>query len=327
MSAATAESGPGVVAGDQRRFLRPEVLAKIGGLELRARLVAQGYFTGMHRSPYRGASVEYADHRIYTQGDDLRHIDWKVFGRTDKYYIKEYEQETNLQCLLVVNASESMTYRSAGAPMTKHEYAVLLAASLAYLALNKQRDSVGLALFDERVTRYLRPSRNPARFKTIIEELQKPAGPAKTGLRRVLDDVAEVGRGRDRHTLIVVISDLFDDLAAIIKGLSHLRFRGHEVILWRVWDDAECDFPFSGSTLFEGLEQTGQLLTEPGALRDRYLEEVRRFDEGLRRGCHRLHVDYAPFRTSTPLDVALSSYLTTRSAQIRKRSSRVLGGG
>ncbi|MHC4065467.1 MAG: DUF58 domain-containing protein [Planctomycetota bacterium] len=312
---------------DHQLYLRPEVLARIGALELRARMVVEGYYTGMHRSPYHGASVEYADHRVYSQGDDLRHIDWKVYARTDKFYVKEYEQETNLQCLLAVDCSESMRYRSDAAAMTKHEYGTVLAAALAYLALIKQRDSVGLALFDKRMTRFLRPSRNPGRFKTIIGELQSGPGRAKTGLRSVLDDLADSARGGRQRTLIVLISDLFDDVGEILKGLSHLRFRRNEVIVCSVWDDAEYDLPFRGPTLFEGLEQAGKLLAEPRSLRDRYLQEVRRFNDRLRSGCHRLHIDYAPFRTSSPFDVALSAYLATRSAHIRKRSSRVLGAG
>jgi uncharacterized protein (DUF58 family) len=311
-------------AGDYKRYLRPEVLARIGALELRARMVVEGYYTGMHRSPYRGTSVEYADRRPYTQGDDLRHIDWKVYGRTDKYYTKEYEQETNLECMLVVDCSESMTYRSDRADLNKHEYATVIAASLAYLALSKQRDSVGLALFDERITRYVRPSRNPAHWRAIIHELHGATGPAKTGIRQVLGDLTE---RLDHRTLVILISDLFDDVDDILKGLAHLRFRRHAVILCSVWDDAEYDFPFQGPTMFEGLEQAGRLLTEPRSLKDRYLHEVRRFHERLRRGCHRLRVDYVPFRTSSPLEVALSAYLATRSAHIRKRSSRVMGGG
>ncbi|HUU82362.1 MAG TPA: DUF58 domain-containing protein [Phycisphaerae bacterium] len=311
-------------AGDYKHYLRPEVLAKIGGLELRARMVVEGYYTGMHRSPYRGTSVEYADRRPYTQGDDLRHIDWKVYGRTDKYYTKEYEQETNLECMLVVDCSESMTYRSPQAVMTKHQYATVIAASLTYLALNKQRDSVGLTLFDERITRLVRPSRNPSHWRTIIHELEGATGPAKTGIRAVLNDLAE---RLDHRVLIILVSDLFDNAEETLKGIAHLRFRRHEIIVCGVWDDAEYDFPFQGPTLFEGLEHAGRLLTEPRALRDRYLEEVRRFHESLRSGCHRLRVDYVPFRTSAPLDVAISAYLATRSTQIRKRSSRVLGGG
>ncbi|MFQ5491803.1 MAG: DUF58 domain-containing protein [Phycisphaerae bacterium] len=309
---------------DARRYLRPEVLAGIGNLELKARLVVEGCYTGMHRSPYHGLSIEYADHRPYSQGDDLRHIDWKVFGRTDKYYIKEYEQETNLECLLVVDCSESMTFKSASAPMSKQEYANIVAASLAYLALRKQRDSVGLALFDEGITRYLRPSRVPAYWQTLVAALHTHAGPAKTGIRSVLDDLAE---RLERRALVILISDLFDDADEIIKGLWHLRHRGNEVIVCSVWDDTEYDLPFEGPTLFEGLEEAGRLRADPRALRKRYQEQVRRFTGSLRNGCNRLKVDFSPFRTSAPLDAAIGAYLATRSAQIRKRSSRVMGGG
>ena len=308
------------LAVDYKAYLRPDVLAKIGALELRARLVVEGYYTGMHRSPYHGASVEYADHRAYTQGDDLRHIDWKVYGRTDKYYIKEYEQETNLECMLVVDCSESMTYRSARAPMSKHEYATVIAASLAYLALNKQRDSVGLTLFDEQITRYMRPSRSPTHWKAIIRELQGTAGPAKTSMRRVLADLAE---RLDHRMLIIVLSDFLDDVGEVLRGISHLRFRRSEVILCSIWDDAEHEFPFRGPTMFDGMEQAGRLLTEPRALRDRYVQEVRSYHRRMRDGCHRLRVDYVPFRTSSPLAVAISAYLATRSARIRKRTSSV----
>jgi uncharacterized protein (DUF58 family) len=309
---------------DLRRYLKPEVLARIGSLELKARLVVEGCYTGLHRSPYHGLSIEYADHRAYTQGDDLRHIDWKVFGRTDKYYIKEYEQETNLECMLIVDCSESMTFRSETAPMSKHDYAAVVAASLAYLALRKQRDSVGLALFDESLTRFLRPSRSPAYWRTVIAELEGKTGPAKTGLRQVLDDLAE---RLDHRALVIILSDLFDDVDEILRGLWHLRHHRHEVIVCSIWDDAEYDFPFRGPTLFDGLEQAGRLLSEPRSLRDRYLDEVRDFTTRMRKGCHRLKIDYAPFRTSSPLDAAISTFLATRSAQIRKRSSRVLGGG
>ncbi len=310
--------------GDFRQYLKPEVLARVGSLELKARLVVEGSYTGMHRSPFHGLSVEYADHRPYVQGDDVRHIDWKVFGRTDKYYIKQYEQETNLECMLVVDCSESMTYRSSAVSMTKHEYAMVVAASLAYLAVQKQRDSVGLATFDEGLNRYLKPSRNPTFWQSIIRELEGEAGPSKTGIRKVLDDV---GERLERRTLIILISDLFDDVAEILKGLWHLRHHGHEVIVCRIWDPDEYDFPFQGPTLFQGLEEAGSLLTEPRSLRDRYLQQVKEFTSRLRSGCHRLKVDFAPFRTSTPLDVAISAYLAARSNHIRARSSRVLGRG
>ena len=308
---------------DYRRYLDPKVLAKISGLELRARLLVEGYFGGMHRSPYCGASVEFADYRQYVQGDDFRHIDWKVYARTDKHYIKEYEQETNMTCLLVVDCSASMSYRSDRAPMTKHEYATSIAAALAYLAL-RQQDSVGLVLFDESITGYIRPSNHPGHWKTLIRELVGATGPGKTSVRAVLDDVAErVGR----RSMVVVISDLFDDAAEILVGLRHLRYRRNETLIFNVWDPAELTFPFAGPTRFDGLEAADTLLTEPRLLRRRYLAEVERFVSGMRRGCREMQVDYELFDTTGALDTAISAYLATRSASIRHRSSRVMGRG
>jgi len=308
---------------DYRKYLDPTVLAKISGLELRARLIVEGFFSGIHHSPQRGLSVEFADHRAYTQGDDLRHIDWKVFGKTDKYFIKEYEQETNLNLMLVVDCSESMNYRSGSEGMTKHEYATSVAAAVAYLTL-QQQDSVGLTLFDERLTHFMRPSNNAHHWKTLVHELAGKTGPAKTSIGRVLAELAE---RLNHRLLIILISDLFDAPAAILKGLKHLRYRRHEVIVWNLWDPAELTLPFSGPTMFDGLESTGRLLTDPRSLRARYVEEVERFQAQLRTGCGHMLIDYTVFSTATALDVALSGYLATRAARLRQRSSRVLGGG
>ena len=298
---------------DYRKYLDPVTLARISGLDLRARMVVEGYVAGMHRSPYRGFNVEFAEHREYVQGDDLKHLDWKVLGRTDKYYIKQYEEETNLNCVLVVDCSESMTYGSDPSGLTKHEYATAVAAALAYLAL-QQRDSVGLGLFDESLRKFIRPSNHSAQWKTLVHELEGATGPSKTSLRGVLDELAErVGR----RSLIVLISDLFDSPDEVLKGLKHLRYRRHDIVVLHVLDSAELEFPFSGPTLFEGLEQTGKLLTEPRSLRSRYLEEITRFTERLRRGCRGMKIDLAQFDTKTPLSVALSAFLATRSASIK----------
>ena len=308
---------------DYRKYLDPKVLAKISGLELRARLIIEGFFSGIHHSPQRGLSVEFADHRAYTQGDDLRHIDWKVFGKTDKYYVKEYEQETNLNLMLVVDCSESMSYRSGEEGMTKHEYATAIAAAVAYLTL-QQQDSVGLTLFDEHLTHFMRPSNNAHHWKTLVYELAGKTGPAKTSLGRVLTELAE---RLSHRLLIILISDLFDAPDAILKGLKHLRYRRHEVIVWNVWDPAELNLPFSGPTMFDGLEATGRLLTDPRALKARYAEEVERFQSQLRTGCGHMLIDYTVFNTAMALDAALSGYLATRAARLRQHSSRVLGGG
>lgn len=308
---------------EYRKYLDPAVLAKINGLELRARLIVEGFFSGMHHSPHRGVSVEFADHRAYTQGDDLRHIDWKVYGKTDKYYIKEYEQETNLNLMLAIDASQSMAFRSRPAGMSKYEYAAAIAAAISYLTL-QQQDSVGLALFDDRIRQFMRPSNAAQHWKLLIQELSSQTGNAKTSLGRVLDELAERLSGR---VLIILISDLFDDVDATLRGLKHLRYRHHEIIVWNIWDHAELTFPFERPALFDGLESTGRLRTDPRALRLRYVEEVERFQNRLRSGCGHMHVDFSIFDTSAPLDGALSSYLVTRSARLRKRSARVMGGG
>jgi len=308
---------------DYRRYLDPKVLARVSGLELRARLIVEGFFSGMHHSPHRGVSVEFADHRVYTQGDDLRHIDWKVYGKTDKYYIKQYEQETNLEMMLVVDGSESMEYRSPSASLSKYEYGIAIAAAIAYLAL-QQQDSVGLALFDDRIREYIRPSNSAHQWKLIVRELAGQTGRAKTSLQHVLRETAE----RLTHrTLVILISDLFDDVASVLKGLKLLRYRRHEIIVWNVWDQAELTFPFKGPTMFEGLEAAGRLRTDARSLQVRYLDEVERFQARIRSGCGYMHADYTLFSTAAPLDAALSAYLAKRSARLRQRSARIMGAG
>lgn len=306
---------------DYRKYLDPKVLAKISGLDLRARLMVEGFFSGMHHSPHRGLSVEFADYRAYTQGDDLRHIDWKVFAKTDKYYIKEYEQETNLNIMLVVDASESMSFRSDAAGLSKYDYATTVAAAIAYLTL-QQQDSVGLAVFDEQVRRFIKPSNNMQRWRTLVKGLSEETGGAKTSIEGVLHELAE---RLNRRSLVIILSDLFDDPQSILKGFQHLCYRHHELVVWNIWDHAELTFSFSGPTLFDGLEEGGKLLLDPKAVRDRYLSEVKRFLDQLRTGCGKRQIEYTVFDTSSPLDGALSSYLATRSARLRRRSARVMG--
>jgi len=322
---------------DYRKYLDPKVLARLGGLELRARLIVEGFFSGIHHSPHHGLSVEFADHRTYVQGDDLRHVDWKLFGKTDKYYIKEYEQETNLEVVLVVDASESMRYRSDEGLLSKYEYASSIAAAIAYLTL-QQHDSVGLCLFDDEITQFTRPTNNPHFWKTLIHDLET-GGPlprpersgsttqATSGGVKVSRALSELVERVSHRQLLVIASDLFDEADDILRGFQHLRFRGSELIVWHIWDPAELTLPFRGATCFEGLEQTGRLLADPRALRVRYIEEVEGFCHRLRMGCGKLLADYNRLSTVNALDAVLSSYLATRSRRLRSRSSRVLGGG
>jgi uncharacterized protein (DUF58 family) len=306
---------------DAQQYLDPVALAKVGSLELQARLIVEGYLSGMHKSPYHGFSVEFAQHREYVPGDDLKHLDWKVYSRTGRFYLKQYEEETNLALWLLVDSSESMQYgsgptRADGKPaVSKYDYACLAAASLAYLTLHQQ-DSVGLGVYDNLVRHYLRPSSQGSQLKTLVNILNKGAGCERTALAPILHDLAE---RIPRRGIVVVLSDLFDELEDILTGLKHLRHKRHEVVVMHVLDRAELEFPFQDATLFRGLEQMPELLTDPRSLRDGYLEQINGFVAELQRGCLMQNIDYLQLRTDHSLGIALSGYLAHRLA--RKKGS------
>lgn len=295
------------------KFLDPQTLARLQGLELRARHVVEGYVSGVHRSPYQGFSIEFAEHREYVQGDDLRYLDWKVFGKTDKYYLKQYEQETNLISYLVLDTSESMRYQSAGAALSKLEYAQCAAASLAYLIL-EQQDSVGLITFDNETRNFVRASSNPSHLKQLVHVMETTTAERKTNTGPILHDLAERLKKRG---IVILLSDLFDDVDAIFAGLKHFRHRRHEVIVFHVLDRAEIEFPFRDVTLFKGLEAFPDVLTEPRALRKAYLNEFGKFLKAVRQGCRAQHIDYVQLRTDQPLDLALSAYLSSRLKKVQ----------
>lgn len=291
---------------DSKRFLHPEAIKRIARLDLRARHIVEGFLSGMHRSPYFGQSVEFLQHREYVAGDDLRHVDWKVWAKQDRLYVKQYEEDTNLRCTMLVDVSNSMSYGQG--PLNKYEYACSIAASLAYLLL-KQQDAVGCLAFDETVR-----TRVPARSKrnhihSIIESLNVTEPKDKTEMYSTLRAAAE---NLPRRGMIVLVSDLLVDVAGTIKGLKMLRQRGHDVLVFHVMDDDELDFPFSGPTRFEGLETIDHLNCNPRALREGYMEALNAFLEEIRRRCARNTVDYALIRTSQPLDAALATYLSNR---------------
>src|SRR5215475_7334612 len=206
---------------DTQQYLDPVALAKVRSLELQARLIVEGYLSGMHKSPYHGFSVEFSQHREYVPGDDLRHLDWKVYGRTGRYYLKQYEEETNLVCWLLLDISESMQYRSG--PVSKYDYACMLAAALAYLILHQQ-DSVGLVTFDDQVRKFLRPSSQPSHLKDMVQIMNQGPAREKTRLAPLFHDLAE---RIARRALVVILSDLFDDVAELLAGLQHLRYKRH----------------------------------------------------------------------------------------------------
>jgi uncharacterized protein (DUF58 family) len=303
-------------ATDYRKYLDPRTLARIASLDLRARLIVEGLMTGMHRSPYQGASVEFAQHRPYAFGDDIRHVDWKVLAKTDRVYLKQYIEETNLHLICVVDSSESMGFGTVGDPdatWSKFDHATAIAASLAHMAI-QQQDAVGLAVFDHELKKYLKPSNSPGQWKTITQELTVMPRNAKTGTGHVLDQIAEKLTHR---SLIVLLSDLFDDLKGIAQGLRHLRYKKHEVMVFQVLDPMEIEFPFEDVTLFKGLEGLGELLTEPRALREGYLKQLNSFTDELKKMCRGMHVDFTRMNTGESLDVTLSGFLATRAASIK----------
>ena len=283
-------------------YLDPELLQRIGDLELIAREVVEGLRVGSHRSPLRGFSTEFAHHRQYAPGDALRTIDWRVFGRTDRYYTKLYEAETNFDCHLLVDASASMNYRSA--KVSKLEYAKYLAASLAYMVL-KQRDSVGLSVFDSEVRAYLPPRSAMGIILEIDRLLKGVKTTPKTSLAKQLHDIALM---MNRRSVVVVISDLLCDIDDILAGLDHLRFEGHNVVVLHTLDPYELDFPFKGTWRFEGLENEDPLMTQPERIRDDYLASFNAFRESLKSGCTASQIDYTLVDTSRPLDAVLSEF-------------------
>ncbi|MCA9161692.1 MAG: DUF58 domain-containing protein [Pirellulaceae bacterium] len=291
---------------DSKRFLHPETIKRISRMDLRARHVVEGFLNGNHRSPYFGQSVEFLQHREYVPGDDLRHVDWKVWARQDRLQIKQYEEDTNLRCVMLVDVSNSMAYGRG--PLNKYEYACTVASSLAYFIL-KQQDAVGCVSFDAKVRNKVPVRSRQNHILSIVESLNVSNPSDKTDMYGIFRNVAE---SYPRRGMVVVVSDFLGDVAGAVKGLKFLRQRGHDVMVFHVMDDDELDFPFSGPTRFEGLESLDFLNCNPRALREGYMEALNTFLEDVRRGCTRNTIDYALLRTSQPLDAALATYLSNR---------------
>ena len=291
---------------DSKRFLHPEAIKRISRLEIRARHIVEGFLSGMHRSPYFGQSVEFLQHREYVPGDDLRHVDWQVWARQDRLYVKQFEEDTNLRCHLLVDISNSMRYGNGH--LTKYEYACTIASSLAYLIL-KQQDAVGAVSFDEkiRVRVPVRSKRN--HIMSILQAFDVNQPQDKTDLYSVFNSVAE---SHPRRGMVVVVSDLFGDIERTLKGLRLLRQRGHDVLVFHVMDDEELEFPFTGPTRFEDLEDDQFLNCNPRSLREGYLEALNEFLENTRHGCAKNTVDYMLIKTSDPLDAMMAKFLSNR---------------
>ncbi|MHC5039903.1 MAG: DUF58 domain-containing protein [Planctomycetota bacterium] len=303
---------------DYLKYLDPKTLNKISRLELKARLIVEGFISGLHKSPYHGFSVEFAEHREYVPGDEIKHIDWKVFGRTDRYYVKQYEEETNLTATLLFDTSESMAYASPDVGLSKLEYASYVAASLAYLIL-QQQDAVGLAMFDAEINQFLPPSSHGSHLKNLLRAIDEASPGKKTNVGVILHETADRLKQRG---LVIILSDLFDDLDKVASGLQHLRHKKNEVILFHVLDRDEIRFPFQRMTRFEGLEELPWINVDPRAIRKAYLDELNKYLSDVRRICLQNGVDYVELHTDMLLDVALAEYLATRTAGRRTGTQR-----
>lgn len=302
-----------------KKCLDPDVVARLRGLELRARGVAAGSVSGMHRSAYRGFSVEFAEHRPYTPGDDLRYMDWRIFGRADRFYIKQYEEETNLRVNLLVDASRSMAYAGpASGGRSKYEYAAALAAGFAYL-LAGQQDATGLVTFDSEIRDRVAPASGKTQLANVAKILDETEPGGSTDVKILFHRLAEELRKR---SMVVLISDLLTDADDVISGIEHIGRSGHELIVLHVMDDDEWNFPMIRNAMFQGLEEDARLLADPQSLRDSYLKAVRQFVTRVESACLKLHADYVPVNTRDRLDVVLCGYLAWRSGKWASAAGR-----
>jgi uncharacterized protein (DUF58 family) len=295
------------------QYLTPPMLAKLRHLQLRPRRVVEGSVAGLHRSPWRGFSIEFAEHREYAPGDDLRHLDWKVFGRTDKYHLKQYEDETNLLCYLVLDVSQSMNYAHKQQSQTKRAYAQALLAALAHTVI-EQRDAVGIAAFDNKVRGIMRPSSSRLQWEQLLSILELQSQEKKTNAGAVFHELAE---RFDKRGIVVIASDCFDNLQHLAAGLKHLTYKRHDVVLFHILDSAELDFPFKGSVEFEGLEDFPLVHTDTTFLRRAYLEEFQKFMTEVQKICRQQGIEYRLFRTDQPLEQLLAAWLSERMAKVR----------
>jgi uncharacterized protein (DUF58 family) len=289
-----------------RQFLDPAIVARLGSLELRARTIVEGFLSGLHRSPFKGFSVEFAEYRQYMPGDDLSTMDWKVYARTDRHYIKKFEEETNLDCHVLLDVSGSMAYGSRG--ITKHEYALCLAASLGYL-MNRQRDAVGLAAFDDEIRVMLPASSRSGHLRSLLVTLDQLQLGKETNVSKPLHHLADA---LTKRGMVVLISDLLDDPERVVRGLKHFQFRGTDVIVFQVLDPDEIDFPFERTTRFQDLETDDEVMAVPAVVRSEYLKALNTMLDRYKRELGSVGIDYHLLKTNEPLELALMAYLSTR---------------
>lgn len=292
---------------DYRKYLDPEIVSKLKGMELRARMVVEGFVAGLHKSPYHGFSVEFAEHRQYMPGDDIRDIDWKVYAKSDRHYIKQYEEETNLKAYLLLDCSASMAYRS-GDRVSKLDYAGLVSGALSYMML-RQRDAVGLVTFDEAMRKYIPPRSKSGHLHVLLNEIAGQTPSKETNVSNVLHEMAERIK---RRGLVIILSDLLDDADSIIGGLKHFRHNRHEVIVFHILDPRERDFAFPREAIFKDMETGEEMTTLPYQIKKDFAREVGAFGDRIASACRQSNIDYYPIDTATPFDKALYAFLSKR---------------
>ena len=291
---------------DNKGYLIPEVLSKLSNLELIAKMIVEGFIIGLHKSPFHGFSVEFSQHRPYNPGDSLKYIDWKVFGRTDRFYIKQFEEETNLKATILLDVSNSMSYNSG--KISKLEYGKYLAASLTYMML-MQRDAVGMTLFDNKIKQYLPPRSVTSYLQPILKQLEIIQPGADTDISQVLHEIADRIK---RRGLIILISDLLDEPEKVLSSLRHFRHNKHEVLLFHILDPLELSFKFEGDIQFEDLESGENIRTFPWYIQNEYKNEINEFINYYKKNCLENRIDYQLVETSTSFDNALIEYLVKR---------------
>jgi uncharacterized protein (DUF58 family) len=292
---------------DYRRFLDPSIISRINSLELRARFVVEGFMVGLHRSPYHGFSVEFTEHRPYMQGDNLRDVDWKVYGKTERYVIKQYEEETNLKSYILLDTSKSMDYHSEG-NVSKLDYASTIVAALSYLMI-KQQDAVGFTQYSEKIQKYFPPKATRGYLQEILKNLASVSASDKTNTASCLNSIAEKIK---RRGLVIIISDFFDDVNSILSALKHFRYNKNEVIVFQILDPMEKSFAFGADAVFKDMETEEEITTQPYQIQKAYKEAMNQFLSSIKKECLNSNIEYNLIETSTPFDKALYTYIQKR---------------
>lgn len=292
---------------DYKKYLTPSVISKLNAFDLRARLMVEGFMVGLHKSPYHGFSVEFSEHRAYMQGDSLKDVDWKVYGKTEKYYVKQYEEETNLKCYIILDTSKSMAYASEG-NISKLEYGASLSAALSYLMVNQQ-DAVGMALYSDKIEKYYQPKASKSYLQEILKAFSQITHSGATNTSACLHQIAEKIQ---RRGMVIIISDFFDDINSVLSAVKHFRYKKNDVILFQILDPMERSFAFGRDAIFKDLESGEEITTQPFQIQKAYKEAMNAFTQQIKNECLNVNIEYNLIDTKTTFDKALFSYIQKR---------------